>query len=51
MMSSGEIRSAFNAVKLSGIVLMVKHADGPTETITVAEGPVYPVFDQFGAID
>jgi hypothetical protein len=50
-MSAGEIRSAFNAVKLSGIVLMVKHADGPTETITVVEGPVYPVFEQYGAID
>ena len=50
-MSPGEVRSAFNGITLAGIVLMVKHADGPTETIKVAEGPIYPAFDQLGAID
>jgi len=50
-MSPGEVRSAFNGITLAGIVLMVKHAEGATETVKVVEGPIYPTFDQFGAVD
>ncbi len=50
-MSAGEVRSAFNAVPLAGVQLMVKHADGATETVKLVEGPIYPTFDQLGAID
>ncbi|HSN97259.1 MAG TPA: PDZ domain-containing protein [Candidatus Nanopelagicales bacterium] len=41
-MSPGQVRSAFNSVPLSGIVLLLKHPAGSTETVTVVEGPIYP---------
>jgi hypothetical protein len=46
-----DIRSAFNAVPLAGIKLTVRHADGSTAEIVVKEGPIYPTFEQFGAVD
>jgi PDZ domain/C2 domain len=50
-MSSGQVRSAFNAVPHTGLALTLKHATGATERVTVAEGPIYPTFDVFGAVE
>lgn len=50
-MTPGQVRSAFNAVPLSGVLLLVKHATGSTETLKVVEGPIYPTYDQYGPID
>jgi C-terminal processing protease CtpA/Prc len=50
-MTPGQVRSAFNSVPVKGIVLQIMHASGAIETVTVVEGPVYPTFDQYGAVD
>jgi C-terminal processing protease CtpA/Prc len=50
-MTAGQVRSAFNAVPVKGISLQIKHATGSIETLTVAEGPIYPTFEQYGAVD
>jgi hypothetical protein len=46
-----EVRSAFNAVPLAGLKITVKHATGGTADLLLKEGPIYPPFDQFGAVD
>lgn len=45
------IRSTFNAIPVGGLNLMVKHADGSSLSINLKEGPIYPLYDQFGRID
>ncbi|AKT43185.1 uncharacterized protein CMC5_074160 [Chondromyces crocatus] len=50
-MSTNEIRSAFNGVPITGVVLLVQHPTGTTETVTVTEGPIYPTFDQTEALE
>lgn len=50
-MSAGEIQSALNAAPHGGLTLLVKHPTGKTERVRVLEGPVYPLFDAFGAIE
>ncbi|EYF08970.1 PDZ domain-containing protein [Chondromyces apiculatus] len=49
-MTTNQVRSAFNAVPLTGIVLLLKHPAGSTETVTVTEGPIYPTFEQVGPL-
>ncbi|MEJ7730137.1 MAG: PDZ domain-containing protein [Polyangiaceae bacterium] len=51
LMTPDEVRSAFGSVPVSGIPLLVQHPDGATLTVTLKEGPIYPTFGQFGAID
>jgi hypothetical protein len=51
-MTPDEIKSAFNAVPLAGLSLVVKHAsDSSTTEVTLREGPIYPTFEQFGPVD
>lgn len=50
-MSPGAVRSAFNAIPVSGVTLVVRHATGAVATVKIVEGPIYPTFDQYGAID
>jgi hypothetical protein len=50
-MSPDEIKSAFNAVPLAGLALVVKHATGTVAEVTLKEGPIYPTFAQFGPVD
>lgn len=50
-MSADEIKSSFNAVPFAGLGLTVKHAGGSVQDVTVKEGPIYPVFAQFGNVD
>jgi hypothetical protein len=50
-MTAGQVRSAFNAVPVKGISLHIRHASGSIETLIVAEGPIYPTFEQYGAVD
>ncbi|AUX24829.1 hypothetical protein SOCEGT47_053690 [Sorangium cellulosum] len=49
--SSIQVRAALDAVPRTGLVLLVKHETGATERIRVHEGPIYPLFDGFGAIE
>jgi hypothetical protein len=50
-LTPNDIKSAFNAVPLAGLKLTVKHAGGATAEVVLKEGPIYPTFDQFGAVD
>lgn len=50
-MTPDELRSAFNAVPFDGLKLVVKHEAGAVAEILVKEGPIYPTFSQFGAVD
>jgi hypothetical protein len=46
-----DIRSAFNAVPIGGLKLTVRHATGAMADVVLKEGPIYPAFDQFGAVE
>jgi hypothetical protein len=50
-MNYDEIRSEFNSISVSGIPLLIRHTGGATETVTLKEGPIYPLYEQFGPID
>ena len=51
-MSLGELKSAFNAVPMDGLKVLVKHAQGgATAELLLQEGPIYPTFAQYGPID
>ncbi|MRG97942.1 C2 domain-containing protein [Polyangium spumosum] len=50
-MSSNAVRSAFNSIPMSGLPVVLRHADGSTATVTFREGPIYPTFAEFGRVD
>lgn len=50
-MTPDDIKTAFNAIPMDGVKLLVKHAGGAVADITLKEGPIYPTFAQFGAVD
>jgi hypothetical protein len=51
-MSPEELKSAFNAVPMDGLKLLVRHAQADTTVeLVLKEGPIYPTFTQFGAVD
>lgn len=51
IMTADEVKSAFNAVPFDGIALMLKHPDGTTLNVKLKEGPIYPIFSQFGPVE
>jgi hypothetical protein len=50
-MTSDEVKSAFNAVPLDGLALTIKHAGGAVTDVNVKEGPIYPLFSEYGSVD
>jgi PDZ domain/C2 domain len=50
-MSADEVKSAMNAIPFAGLPLLVKHKEGAVLTLTLKEGPIYPLYDQFGSIE
>ncbi|MFO0587950.1 MAG: site-2 protease family protein [Polyangiaceae bacterium] len=50
-MSSGEVRSALNAVPVDGINLELKREDGSTVTVNLKEGPIYPTYEEHRDLD
>src|SRR5262249_23451776 len=50
-MSADAIRSILNATPLDGIKLKLKHVAGETVSVVLKEGPIYPVYDEFGRVD
>lgn len=50
-MTPNQVRSVFNAVPITGIVLLLKHPTGSTETVTAVEGPIYPTFEQYSGVE
>jgi hypothetical protein len=49
-MKDSAIRSAVNAISGAGMEVVLKHADGGTETIILKEGPVYPLYQEYGSL-
>jgi len=49
-MTYGEIQSYLNAPRPDGILLHVQHANGSKQTIRLKEGPVYPLFSEYGVM-
>jgi hypothetical protein len=51
-MTADEVKSAMNAIPFAGLPLLVKHAkDGAVLVLKLKEGPIYPLYDQFGSIE
>lgn len=50
-MTADEVKSAFNAVPFDGLSITVKHTGGALADVTLREGPIYPVFAEFGPVD
>jgi hypothetical protein len=50
-MTPDEIRSAFNAVPMAGLVLTLRHKSGTMLDVTLKEGAVYPLYEQFGPVE
>jgi len=50
-MHAKELRSALNSVPASGVDLVVLHDGGTSQTVTLAEGPVYPLHGELGEKD
>jgi hypothetical protein len=50
-MTADEVKSAMNAIPFAGLPLLVKHKEGAVLTLTLKEGPIYPLYDQFGSIE
>ncbi|KYF53929.1 hypothetical protein BE08_42415 [Sorangium cellulosum] len=50
-MTIDEIRGALDSAPRAGLVLLVKHEAGATERLRVHPGPIYPLFERFGAVE
>lgn len=50
-MSPADVRSAFNAIPSTGLPALLRHPNGATQTVLFVEGPIYPLYDEFGAVD
>ena len=46
-----DVQSLWNAIPLAGMPVTVRHAGGATMDVVLKEGPIYPLFDQFGPLD
>jgi hypothetical protein len=46
-----DVQSLWNAVPMAGISVTVRHASGATQEVLLKEGPIYPLFSQFGPVD
>ena len=50
-MTPAEVQSAFSAVPVHGLPIVVKHPNGTLLDIVLKEGPIYAHFDEFGSVD
>jgi hypothetical protein len=50
-MSPDELKSAFNAVPLDGLKVVIKHPTGAVTEVILKEGPIYPTFAQYGPVE
>jgi hypothetical protein len=50
-MDDGQPRSLINTNSRTGLDLLVRHADGRTETVKLMEGPIYPLPNDNLAVD
>jgi hypothetical protein len=50
-MTADEMKSAFNAVPLEGLSLSIKHPNGTVLEVLLKEGPIYPMYAQFGSVE
>ena len=49
-MKSGQVKSYLNASRPEGLHFQLKHENGASATVTLNEGPVYPLFYEYDAI-
>ncbi|WP_437731099.1 PDZ domain-containing protein [Sorangium sp. So ce1335] len=50
-MTVDEVQGALDSAPRTGLVLLVKHETGATERLRVHPGPIYPLFERFGAVE
>ena len=50
-MTTNAIRTMFNSINKDGLPIVIRHEDGRTASVTLKEGPIYPLFDQYGQVD
>lgn len=46
-----DVQSRWNAIPMAGLAVTVRHASGATQEVVLKEGPIYPLFSQFGPVD
>ncbi len=46
-----DVQSLWNAIPMAGVAVTVRHASGATQEALLKEGPIYPLFDQYGPVD
>jgi hypothetical protein len=46
-----DVQSRWNAIPMAGLPVTVRHAGGATMDVVLKEGPIYPLYQQFGPID
>jgi hypothetical protein len=50
-MTADEVRSAFNAVPMNGLAMTMRHKSGTLLEVNLKEGPIYPLYEQFGSVE
>jgi membrane-associated protease RseP (regulator of RpoE activity) len=48
-MTSSQVKSVL-AVPLAGVQIIVRHDGGTTEAMTLSEGPLYPLYQEYGSV-
>jgi len=48
--SVDDVRSVLGAIPVDGVPMTVRHPDGTTLQLTVKEGPIYPLFSDYGSL-
>ena len=46
-----DVQSLWNSIPMAGLPVTLRHASGATMDVLLKEGPIYPLFDQYGPID
>jgi hypothetical protein len=49
-MKAGEIQGFFNAQRTEGVEIEFSHGPGQNTTVTLKEGPIYPLFSEVGSM-
>ena len=49
-MKPGELQGYFNAQRVEGVTIELKHRDGQSATVPLKEGAIYPLFSEVGSL-
>ena len=50
-MKPDQVRSALHSIPMAGLPVVLLHTEGTTEQTKLAEGPVYPLYSEYGPVD